>query len=238
MKVFVITPVSLMEDWRRTAKEATGLSAHDGKKKTKGNSKNESSSDDTDGHVSTFDMFIFSWSNIAGYKSIHVAHSFDYIVICDEAHNMQSMTSKRTEDALKLMLAKRCQGALLLSGTPMKNGRPSNLFPLLRAVKHPFGDNQRKYEFYFCNGQQRLINGRDVWDASGSSNLKELHAHTSSHIFRMTKDECMSDELYPKKREYLKVRAFFDPITCANSMLNVFCRFLFLHAKSSDITKR
>eukprot|EP00804_Cyclotella_cryptica_P003233 CCRYP_010485-RC/>CCRYP_010485-RC protein AED:0.11 eAED:0.11 QI:337/0.85/0.75/1/0.85/0.75/8/1228/966 len=183
LKVFIIAPVSLMEDWRRTAKEATGLTAHDGKKKPKRIAK----------------------SNVAGYKSITDEHSGDYVVICDEAHNMQSMTSRRTEDALKLTLAKRCLGVLLLSGTPMKNGRPSNLFPLLKAVKHPFGDNQRKYEFYFCNGQQRFMNGREVWDASGSSNLKELHAHTSSHIFRMTKDECMSGELCQKKREYLEV---------------------------------
>jgi hypothetical protein len=76
---------------------------------------------------------------------------------------------------------------------------------LLRAVKHPFGDTQKKYEFFFCNGQYRRMNGKEVWDASGSSNLNELHAHTSSHIFRKTKDECMSDELHPKKREYIKV---------------------------------
>ena len=84
----------------------------------------------------------------------------------------------------------------------MKNGRPSNLFPLLRAVKHPFGDNQRRYEFYFCNGQQRMLRGAMVWDASGSSNLKELNGHTATHIFRMTKEECMSKELPPRKREF------------------------------------
>ena len=49
------------------------------------------------------------------------------------------------------------------------------------------------------------MNRREVWDASGSSNLIQLHAHTSSHIFRKTKDECMSDELHPKRREYLEV---------------------------------
>jgi hypothetical protein len=37
--------------------------------------------------------------------------------------------------------------------------------------------------------------------ATGSSNLHELHAHTASHIFRMTKEECMSKELPPRKRE-------------------------------------
>ena len=82
----------------------------------------------------------------------------------------------------------------------MKNGKPANLFPLLKAVCHPFGDNQRRYEFFFCNGQQKMFRGLEVWDASGSSNLKELNAHTASHIFRMTKEECMSKELSPRCR--------------------------------------
>lgn len=82
----------------------------------------------------------------------------------------------------------------------MKNGKPANLFPLLKAVCHPFGDNQRRYEFFFCNGQQKMFRGQEVWDAAGSSNLKELNAHTASHIFRMTKEECMSKELSPRCR--------------------------------------
>ena len=36
---------------------------------------------------------------------------------------------------------------------------------------------------------------------SGSSNLKELNAHTASHVFRRTKEECLSNELPPHKRE-------------------------------------
>ncbi|KAL3797927.1 hypothetical protein ACHAWO_001408 [Cyclotella atomus] len=209
IKVFVISPVSLMEDWSRTAKDATGLNPQGGgkKKAKKSKAKKKRSSDDSDEEETNdnANTFIFSWSSVSDCKSILVDSPSNYVVICDEAHNMQSMSSKRTSDALKLLLGKKCQGVLLLSGTPMKNGKPSNLFPLLKAVKHPFGDEQKKYEFFFCNAQYKRMNGKEVWDASGSSNLNELHAHTSSHIFRKTKDECMSDELHPKKREYLKV---------------------------------
>ena len=201
--MFVISPVSLMEDWSRTANGATGLITADVKKKPKKKKKDETLEDTIE---RTPDMYIFSWSSVAECKSIIATSPGEYVVICDEAHNMQSMAAKRTVDALKLILGKKCIGVLLLSGTPMKNGKPSNLFPLLRAVKHPFGDDQKKYEFFFCNAQYRRMNGKEVWDASGSSNLNELHAHTSSHIFRKTKDECMSEELPPKKREYLKVR--------------------------------
>ncbi len=83
----------------------------------------------------------------------------------------------------------------------MKNGKPSNLFPLLKAVQHPFGDDQRLYEVFFCNGQQRQYGGRTIWDASGSSNLSLLNAHITSHVFRKTKEDCLKD-LPKKTREY------------------------------------
>mmetsp|Transcript_13269 Transcript_13269/g.24902 ORF Transcript_13269/g.24902 Transcript_13269/m.24902 type:complete len:314 (-) Transcript_13269:27-968(-) len=86
----------------------------------------------------------------------------------------------------------------------MKNGRPSNLFPLLRATRHPFGDHQKRYEFFFCNGQNRRYGNREVWDASGSSNLAVLNAHITSHILYKTKDECLN-ELPEKVREYKTV---------------------------------
>lgn len=235
MKVFVIAPVSLHEDWRRTALGATGLNVDCGTKKKKNKKKketvgkkNEPSSEDyyatgkkrkskkkkveeeeedTPPEDDEPDIYIYSWSNVSAYKEVINDCTEGYVVICDEAHNMQSMTSQRTKDALKLMQStqrtqtEKCRGVLLLSGTPMKNGRPSNLFPLLQAVRHPFGDHQMRYESNFCDGQQRMMNGKEVWIATGSSNLRELNAHTASHIFRMTKEECMSNELPPRKRE-------------------------------------
>eukprot|EP00979_Chaetoceros_neogracilis_P012421 scaffold3310_cov283-Chaetoceros_neogracile.AAC.3 len=86
----------------------------------------------------------------------------------------------------------------------MKNGKPSNLFPLLRATRHPFGDDQKRYEFFFCNGQSKTFGNKEVWDASGSSNLGMLNAHIASHILYKTKEECLKD-LPGKKREYMKV---------------------------------
>mmetsp|Transcript_22387 Transcript_22387/g.46424 ORF Transcript_22387/g.46424 Transcript_22387/m.46424 type:complete len:150 (+) Transcript_22387:1309-1758(+) len=119
---------------------------------------------------------------------------------------MQTMTAARTRDSLALMKPSRCVGVLLLTGTPMKNGKPCNIFPLLRAVKHPFGDNQKMFETFFCNGQQKQFGagGRVVWDATGSSNLNHLNAHIANHVFHMTKEECL-ENLPPKTREFRKV---------------------------------
>lgn len=187
LKVFVIAPVSLKKEWEKTAIEATGL-------KCEIDSGKKSSSLSTD----SLDMCISTWAKIPK----HIPSCADYfIVICDEAHNLQNMESTRTKDALKLMSNEKCIGALLLTGTPMKNGKPCNLFPLLKAVRHPFGDNQKLFEVFFCNGMQKNFNGRVVWDASGSMNLPLLNKHISSHVFHKTKDDCLK-ELPPKLREF------------------------------------
>ncbi|KAL3808535.1 hypothetical protein ACHAXA_002702 [Cyclostephanos tholiformis] len=236
IKIFVIAPVSLHDEWERTAIQATGLKLDNGdgargkkgksktrkrekgggneedeyertvtgKRRMRARNKSKSDSEDDSELTGSIDMHIFSWDGISACNDF-ILDTPHYVVIADEAHRMQSMESNRTKEALKLISQKKCRGVLLLSGTPMKNGRPSNLFPLLRAVQHPFGDNQKRYEFFFCNGQQRNIRGMMTWDATGSSNLKELHAHTASHIFRMTKEECMSSELPPRKREIVKM---------------------------------
>eukprot|EP00581_Thalassiosira_minuscula_P006574 CAMPEP_0183743914 /NCGR_PEP_ID=MMETSP0737-20130205/65463_1 /TAXON_ID=385413 /ORGANISM="Thalassiosira miniscula, Strain CCMP1093" /LENGTH=1191 /DNA_ID=CAMNT_0025979545 /DNA_START=8 /DNA_END=3583 /DNA_ORIENTATION=- len=228
IKIFVIAPVTLHEDWRRTASEATGMKTHPakkpkpkkkkmkkkkeetrktvtGKRKKKAKKIESDSEDESEEQPDTYDLYVFSWDKIVSFKDVMKDISGPYVVICDEAHSMQSMTTNRTKEALKLVYPKKCRGVLLLSGTPMKNGKPSNLFPLLKAVKHPFGDHQERYEFFFCNGQYREFRGSRRWDASGSSNLNVLNAHTTSHIFRLTKEECLSKELPPRKREFKKV---------------------------------
>ena len=222
IKIIIIAPVSLHDDWKRTATNATGLKPDTGAKKKKAvkkkpaattdeyyatgkkrkSKKKEEDDKDDDNNPN---VYIYSWNNVSAYKEVINDCPEGYVVICDEAHSMQSMTSQRTKDALKLMFPKYCHGVLLLSGTPMKNGRPSNLFPLLRAVRHPFGDCQERYERNFCDGHLVDMGNKQVWIATGSNNLRELNAHTASHIFRLTKEGCMSKELPPRKREFKQV---------------------------------
>mmetsp|Transcript_22601 Transcript_22601/g.34453 ORF Transcript_22601/g.34453 Transcript_22601/m.34453 type:complete len:813 (+) Transcript_22601:174-2612(+) len=188
LKVYIISPVSLKKEWERTASDVTGLECEPDK-----SPKMQLNQD-------SLDVRITSWAKVPLRVPPHIQH---YIVICDEAHNLQSMESGRTKDTLKLTHGERCVGVLLLTGTPMKNGKPANLFPLLRAVGHPFGDDQRLYEAYFCNGQHKTFGGRTVWDASGSSNLGLLNCHIKSHVVYKTKEECLM--LPEKKREFRTV---------------------------------
>ena len=72
------------------------------------------------------------------------------VLIADEAHALQNMASKRTQSFLKLTSHRTlCLAVMLLTGTPAKNGRPSNLFPLLRAVGHPLARDQRVLWVYY-----------------------------------------------------------------------------------------
>ena len=186
LKVICICPVSLMRQWKRTAEEATGIVVEDiGKNKPDPES---------------------SWMQICSWAKIpERISSRKYVVICDEAHSMQSLEAGRTKAVLQLCKSSRCVGVLLLTGTPMKNGKPANLFPLLRAVKHPFGDNQKAYERHFCDGREKPFGrGRVVWDANGCSNLSQLKEHISSHLLHMTKESCLGD-LPPQTRVYKHV---------------------------------
>lgn len=84
----------------------------------------------------------------------------------------------------------------------MKNGRPANLFPLLKAVKHPFGNHQRVFEAYFCGGRDVSCGGRLVWMATGAANLDQLRELTQSHMLHMTKDDCLKN--LPKQTRVFK----------------------------------
>jgi SNF2 family DNA or RNA helicase len=77
---------------------------------------------------------------------------------------------------------------LALTGTPIKNGRPINLFPLLKATNHELAKNKRDFESYFCAAK---VTRFCPWDVSGAAHLDELHARTKNVMFRRTKAQCL-----------------------------------------------
>jgi superfamily II DNA or RNA helicase len=103
LKVYVIAPVSLKKEWARTATDVVGLKCEEDKSKK--NSLDEDS----------LDVRISSWAKVPLRVPPKVKH---FVVICDEAHNMQSMESCRTQDTLKLLHSDRyvnCLPMLVLS---------------------------------------------------------------------------------------------------------------------------
>lgn len=124
----------------------------------------------------------------------------DYVLIADEAHYAQSLRSQRGEAFQKL--AAKARAVFPLTGTPMKNGQPMNLFPLLVAVRHPLAKDQKHYEQRYCKAQKKKIRLKKVnkkgqriertfYDASGAANLIELRNLTKDAILRRTKAQCL-----------------------------------------------
>ena len=86
----------------------------------------------------------------------------------------------------------------MLTGTPMKNGRPDQLFPLLAAIDHPIARDQRQYEERYCQGHWRERQGRRQWQASGASQLEELRRLTRPLILHRRKSQVLN--IPPKRR--------------------------------------
>lgn len=118
-----------------------------------------------------------------------------YVLIADEAHSYQDPKSKRSQAFLELALHSQCIAVWALTGTPIKNGRPINLLPLLTAIGHPLAEDKKHYERHYCNAGYRSVNskGRNIWDNTGASHLEELAHLTRDAILQRTKAECLPE---------------------------------------------
>ena len=124
-----------------------------------------------------------------------------FVLIADEAHYAKSGNgSQRGKRFLKLALNANCMACWPLTGTPMKNGLPIELFPLLQAIRHPLGQNLRHYELRYCDAGYRKIPGKNTshWFNKGAKNLDELFRETERSMLRRKKEECL--DLPPKTR--------------------------------------
>lgn len=132
-----------------------------------------------------------------------------FVLIADEAHYIQS-GKKSQRGAAFLELSELADAAFLLTGTPMKNGRPVNLYPLLKAVRSPLALNKGWYEKRYCDAQPGNFT---AWDTSGASNLDELGRRVAPVMLRRMKAECLdlpektrvmrdADQTADAKRQY------------------------------------
>jgi SNF2 family DNA or RNA helicase len=123
---------------------------------------------------------IFSWAKVP------VPPDVPFVLIADEAHYAQNIKAARTKRFLEL--AKKAEAVYLLTGTPIKNGRPVNLFPLLVAVKHELARDKGAFERHYCAaGPTRWTK----WDTSGAAHLDELHRNLADVVLRRMKGECL-----------------------------------------------
>lgn len=171
VKILVVSPVSLIEGWKRSASWVN------------------------------LDMEIVS----NHHSKIPAPLDEPYIVIFDEAHGFQDPKSMRTKKFLALATDKNCMACWLLTGTPIKNGRPINLFPLLLGLDHFLTKNPWQYKVRYCNAKQTKWG----WDFNGASHLDELSDKLHGALLRRTKAECLPD--LPAKTR------IFHPVTLESS---------------------
>ena len=187
----IIVPCTLIEIWKREAK-MLGFDVIESISKHKMMNDNDSDNDNNTNNNNKNKMknmlekkfkpkiSIHSWAKIPILTDINVK----YVLIADEAHAMQSILSIRTKNILLLCLHKNCYGVILSTGTPMKNGRPSNILPLLIGIRHPIAYNKIEFEKKYCNAKKTKF---CVWDTSGASNLEELRTAIGPYLLRKTK---------------------------------------------------
>ena len=120
------------------------------------------------------------------------------LLLVDEAHYAQTLTARRTEALLRLARHPRLRAIWMLTGTPMKNGRPIQLFPLLAAIDHPLARDQHQYEERYCQGHWQEQRGQRRWQASGASQLEELRKLSRPLILHRRKHQVI--DLPPKLR--------------------------------------
>lgn len=146
---------------------------------------------------------VFSWA-----KAPKPLDSNPFLLIADEAHYAQNPKSARTKKLLALAEHENCRASWLLTGTPIKNGRPINLQPLLTAIAHPLVSDTWEYQRRYCDAHYKPIGRKSVWDNTGASHLDELAKKTEDAILRRTKADCLD---LPQKQRILR------PVEITNS---------------------
>lgn len=132
--------------------------------------------------------YITSWAKIPD-ASHDLFQRDKFVLIADEAHYAQAGTSTtRGKKFLALAAHENCIACWPLTGTPMKNGNPANIFPLLRAVRHPVAQNEAQYRRLYCG-----LNGytRANWGSGEATNLDVLHDQIADALIQRKKAECL-----------------------------------------------
>jgi superfamily II DNA or RNA helicase len=113
------------------------------------------------------------------------------VVITDECHAFKNLSSQRTKAWLALCASPHLIANLAMSGTPIKNGAPSDLFPILKGLGHALGKSKSAFENRYGFAHQGF--------------LRELHQILTVEdpiMIRRTKEEVL--QLPPFSREMIE----------------------------------
>lgn len=114
-----------------------------------------------------------------------------FVMIADECHAFKNLSSARTKKWLALCESPNLIANIAMSATPIKNGAPLDIFPILKGLQHPLGSNRNRFV--------------DRYGSAFEGHLRELHEIITVRqpvmIRRMKKDVL---DLPPFTREVLE----------------------------------
>jgi len=113
------------------------------------------------------------------------------ILIADEVHKAQGGVTTQRGKAF-LNLAQKAEFLFQLSGTPMRNDRALNIFPLLEACNHPIAQNFFSFRERYCIKREIYRKGKEpiaVYD--GIQNEGELRNRIGDVLFVKKKIDCL-----------------------------------------------
>ncbi len=109
------------------------------------------------------------------------------VLICDEAHYLKKLTSKRSKRVLgKDGLVHNAEYKWMLTGTPIEN-RPVDIYPMLYVLAHKTLGQYSSYEAFvmrYCDGYVDYYTGEPM--PNGASNELELAKKLKGFMLRRT----------------------------------------------------
>jgi SWI/SNF-related matrix-associated actin-dependent regulator 1 of chromatin subfamily A len=153
------------------------------------------------------DVVILNYDILDRYQKEIRERNWDYF-ICDEAHYLKNMRTKRTIQVLGGTKGKEkinpvpAHKRIFMTGTPIVN-RPKELWPIIHSLDPSRWTSFYKYAHRYCGAYH---NGWG-WNFNGASNLEELQETLRSTILiRRLKSEVLK-ELPPKIRQVIELPA-------------------------------
>lgn len=153
------------------------------------------------GHTRGWDVISYDGARIESHRA-HLRDRYDAFVP-DEVHFCKECDSLRTRAIFgKGGLARRATYVWPLSGTMAPNGRPLELYPMLKSLHPKFAEmNFAKYAQLYCGMH---FDGQEM-NVKGASRVEEFAALLAEFCLRRTKRE-----VFPDRREPLVDRVGLD----------------------------
>lgn len=130
------------------------------------------------------------------------------ILVVDEAHRFKNLTAQRTEALFYgVMPHFKNSRIVFMSGTPMPNSRPIELWPVMQnAAYEVFGINRFSYGLKYCGGYKDTFG----WKFDGFTNKQEFKSKIFQSFMLRQKKELL--KLPPKLEGLLTVGEGIPPV--------------------------